>query len=82
MITALHRLIVRRHLLIVLVATVVFVFFAIQVPRVRIDNSVDNFLAHDHLLNRNSRHYDAVFGPGSGIIVAVETPDLWTVAVC
>ncbi len=69
-------LVVRRPLGIVVLATAVFVFFAIQVPRVVIDNSVDNMLPADDPVVLAGNRSDAEFGSGSSILVAIRSTNV------
>jgi len=69
-------LVVQRPLSIVLLASVVFVFFAIQVPRVVIDNSVDNMLPADDPVVLAGNRSDAEFGSGSSILVAIRSTNV------
>jgi len=69
-------LVVQRPWSIVLLASVVFVFFAIQVPRVVIDNSVDNMLPVDDPVVLAGNRSDAEFGSGSSILVAIRSTNV------
>ena len=69
-------LVVRRPWGIVLLASAVFVFFAIQVPRVVIDNSVDNMLPADDPVVLAGNRSDAEFGSGSSILVAIRSTNV------
>lgn len=59
------------------VAAVVFIFFALQLPNVKIDNGVDNFLPDDNPVTKANKKYEAVFGPGTAILIAFEADDVF-----
>lgn len=70
--------IVDHYRVVLVLATVLFVWGLFQAPHVRIDNSVDAMLPpHSHVTSM-SRIYDREFGKGSGILVAITADDLFT----
>lgn len=69
--------VINHYKLILAGTAVVFALFALQLPHVKIDNGVDNFLPDDNPVTVANKKYEAVFGPGTAILIAFEAEDVF-----
>lgn len=63
--------ILKHNKLIVVVILVMTVFFAIQLPKVEIDNDIEVFLPDDHISKVTTEEIEDIFGENDGIVTAV-----------
>jgi predicted RND superfamily exporter protein len=64
----------KRPWLIIAVLTLITVFFALQLPRVQIDNNTVNFLPKDNPIRVMSDYVDDTFGGSLSLMVGLERP--------
>jgi len=70
-------LVIDKYKWILLISSLLFLFFVFQAPKIVIDNSVDSMLPADNVVNKQSKFYDGVFGQSSVIMVSIKAPDIY-----
>ena len=64
--------ILKHNKLIVTVILVITIFFALQLPKVEINNDIEVFLPDDHVSKVTTEEIEEIFGENDGIVTAVK----------